>query len=145
MVLATDVTQQVMARQQLAVAEDEMRTAMNAAELGYWNIDPLTNQMKCDDRTRHLFGLPPDEEVDLEVAIDAIHEKTGTGCGKSFKKLYNPKVEDMWTLNTGCLIRSPSGSIIYGPWVRPSSTKKGRPTDFPELFRIPAKKIKHNK
>ncbi|RYZ22334.1 MAG: PAS domain S-box protein [Chitinophagaceae bacterium] len=76
MVLATDVTGQVLARQERAIAEDEVRSAIAAADLGYWNVDPRSNTLKCNRRTRELFGLPVDvEDVDLSLAIKAMHDQ----------------------------------------------------------------------
>ncbi|GAA4318367.1 PAS domain-containing sensor histidine kinase [Flaviaesturariibacter amylovorans] len=74
LLLATDVTESVRARQQQAIAEDEVEAAIAAADLGYWHVDPRTNSLRSNRRTRELFGLPPDEEhVELGLAIEAIH------------------------------------------------------------------------
>ena len=72
-ILATDVTQQVLGKQQLQLLEQEMRLAMEAAELGYWSYDPSSHTIICNDKTRELFGLPPDERMSLDVAVDSIH------------------------------------------------------------------------
>ncbi|RYY89225.1 MAG: PAS domain S-box protein [Chitinophagaceae bacterium] len=75
MAIAYDVTEEVLAKQARAVAEEEVRTAVAAADLGYWHVDPRDNTLRSNRRTRELFGLPPDEEnVDLAIAIAAIHE-----------------------------------------------------------------------
>ncbi|WP_165871536.1 PAS domain S-box protein [Flaviaesturariibacter flavus] len=75
MLLATDVTGQVLARQQRSIAEDEVQSAIAAADLGYWNVDPRNFTLKSNRRTRELFGLPADQEdVDMKFAIAAIHD-----------------------------------------------------------------------
>jgi PAS domain S-box-containing protein len=75
-ILAYDVTGQVLERQQRAIAEQEVQSAIAAADLGYWNVDPMGKTLKCNRRTRELFGLPLDvEDVDLSVAILAIHDE----------------------------------------------------------------------
>ena len=73
--LATDVTQQVLAKQQLAIAEDEMRIAIEAADLGYWNFNPLTNAFSCNERTQSLFGLPLSGKIALTHSIDQVYEQ----------------------------------------------------------------------
>lgn len=74
MVLGTDVTEQVRVKRQLAIAQEDMNASIVAAELGYWNLDPMRNTLKCNAKTRELFGLPEEEDIDLNLALKAIHE-----------------------------------------------------------------------
>jgi PAS domain S-box-containing protein len=76
MALAYDVTQQALAKQERLILQDEMQSAITAADLGYWNVDPRRNTLSCNARTRVLFGLPAGdgEAVDLDAAIAAIDE-----------------------------------------------------------------------
>jgi PAS domain S-box-containing protein len=71
--MAIDVTAQVVAKQRLSESEDQLRGAVEAAEMGYWNLDPRTYQFHCSESTVELFGLPMDAQVDLDVALQAIH------------------------------------------------------------------------
>lgn len=89
MVVASDVTQQVVARQHLAIAEDEMRIAIQAADLGYWNLDPLTNKLSCNEYCRLLFGLPLEGDVDLSVVISAVHEEDRNSVLAAMEKALN--------------------------------------------------------
>ena len=75
LVIATDVTSEVHTKQQLLIAEEEIRGALEAGDLGYWNLNPLTNIFNCNNKTKQLFGLPEQKEVDLQMAIKAIHEE----------------------------------------------------------------------
>lgn len=76
MALAYDVTAQVRAKRDRVIAEDEVRAAIAAADLGYWHVDPRDNSLRSNRRTRELFGLPPDNEnVELALAIAAIHDE----------------------------------------------------------------------
>ncbi|TCZ74866.1 PAS domain-containing protein [Flaviaesturariibacter aridisoli] len=76
MSLAYDVTAQVLAKRAQAIAEEEVQSAITAADLGYWHVDPRDNSLRSNRRTRELFGLPPDEEnVELSLAIAAIHDQ----------------------------------------------------------------------
>ncbi|HEX2536532.1 MAG TPA: PAS domain S-box protein, partial [Chitinophagaceae bacterium] len=70
-----DMRPELATREELVISEDEMRNALEAAEMGYWHVDPGTMILRCSDRTKELFGLPADDEVDLQVALSAIHEK----------------------------------------------------------------------
>ncbi|GAA4334772.1 hypothetical protein GCM10023184_29090 [Flaviaesturariibacter amylovorans] len=72
-ILAIDVTDQVLGKKQLSIAEEEMQVAIQAANLGYWNLDPVRKTFKCNARTRALFALPDEEDVNLAHAIRNIH------------------------------------------------------------------------
>ncbi|RYY38654.1 MAG: PAS domain S-box protein [Chitinophagaceae bacterium] len=75
MAIAHDVTDEVLAKRAQAIAEEEVRTAVAAADMGYWHVDPRNNELRSNQRTRQLFGLPAEEEAaDLDLAIQAIHD-----------------------------------------------------------------------
>jgi PAS domain S-box-containing protein len=70
------------ARSQRAVAEAELkiraseerlRTAIDAAQLGTWDINPRTRELRWDARCRELFGEAFDERTDYAVVVNAIH------------------------------------------------------------------------
>jgi len=49
------------------------RLALEAASLGTWDYDPLTQEMKWSDRCKELFGLPPDAKVDYRAFLAGLH------------------------------------------------------------------------
>lgn len=51
---------------------DELAFAIDAAELGTWDLDPFTGRFKCNNRLKMWFGLGPNEEIELTAAINAI-------------------------------------------------------------------------
>ena len=54
-----------------AVREGELRLrlAVEAADIGIWDFDPLTGDLRWDARCKVLFGLPPDAHVSYEDAF----------------------------------------------------------------------------
>lgn len=73
MVLATDVTQQVLAKQHLAATENDMREAVEAARLGYWSMNPQTKRFTYSQQTKDIFDLPDEESIDMSVIVGLIH------------------------------------------------------------------------
>lgn len=73
MVLATNVTQQVLAKQQLAAMEADMREAIEVARLGYWSLNPQTKIFTCSRETKEIFGLPGEDDIALAVVLETIH------------------------------------------------------------------------
>jgi PAS domain S-box-containing protein len=51
---------------------DELAFAADAAELGVWDLNPLTNQFRGNARLKAWFGLQPTDEVPLFLAMQAI-------------------------------------------------------------------------
>lgn len=55
--------------------QDMLRFAIEAAELGTWDLNPVTNKFTGNDRLKSWFGLPKDAEIDLPNAINIMAEK----------------------------------------------------------------------
>ncbi|WP_224995230.1 PAS domain-containing protein [Cesiribacter sp. SM1] len=73
--LISDISEQIKAKEQLEESRDELSFAIEATELGTWDVNPLTNKLKANSRLKEWFGLQPDEEIDLQLALDVIAEK----------------------------------------------------------------------
>ncbi len=57
----------------LETSEARLRLALDAAELGAWSYDLVTQRHEWDARARELFGLSPEAPVDLGVWSAATH------------------------------------------------------------------------
>ncbi|MGV8878510.1 MAG: PAS domain S-box protein [Sphingobacteriaceae bacterium] len=60
--MAIDITHLIQTRQQLAVAEERTRFALEAAEMGTWVMYPLEGTVESDERCKSLFGLLKTDE-----------------------------------------------------------------------------------
>jgi PAS domain-containing protein len=74
LVICTETTQKVVYLLELAESKKELEFAIDAADLGTWDLDPATNRFTANARLKQWFGLQPDEEIDLSKAIDVMHE-----------------------------------------------------------------------
>ncbi|NEU07404.1 PAS domain-containing sensor histidine kinase [Flavihumibacter sp. R14] len=72
LVLAIDVSDKVMARRSIEDAEEWARLAIEAAEIGTFELDIATNGMRASSRFYHIFGF--EQPVTRKVLQDAIHE-----------------------------------------------------------------------
>ncbi|QDZ06784.1 response regulator [Sphingomonas panacisoli] len=50
----------------LAVSEDRLRLANDAAEIGTWDFDPISGALRWDDKCKALFGLGAHAEITYE-------------------------------------------------------------------------------
>ncbi len=73
MMFSYDVSDLVHSRERMAEAEERLRLAVEAGNLGTWDYDPRTAEVRCDARYKALFGLPPEAEVTASILNDAIH------------------------------------------------------------------------
>ena len=68
-----DVTQSKRTEEELKGSEDRLRLAVESTGLGTWDFNPVTGELRWDDRCKAMFGLPPDAEVDYEVFLAGLH------------------------------------------------------------------------
>jgi PAS domain S-box-containing protein len=53
----------------------ELEFAIEAAELGTWSLNPATGKFRGNTTLKEWFGLSPEEEISLSLAISSIDEK----------------------------------------------------------------------
>ncbi|WP_295770899.1 ATP-binding protein [uncultured Mucilaginibacter sp.] len=71
---AYDVTQNVKSRENVELAEERLRLAVQSAELGTFYLDSATHEFVPSPRLKELFGFDPEEEVSLQAAFAQIAE-----------------------------------------------------------------------
>ena len=74
LVICTETTQKVTYLRELSESKKELEFAIDAAELGTWDLNPVTNKFTANARLKQWFGLRPDAEIDLLKAIAVMHE-----------------------------------------------------------------------
>ncbi|MBN4002353.1 PAS domain-containing protein [Nostoc sp. LPT] len=77
---STDITEQQAAlweRQKIQTnlreSEERIRLATNAAELGMWFWNIITNEVIWTDKCRQLFGLSLEAEISFEIFLNCVH------------------------------------------------------------------------
>lgn len=73
--VAIDVTETIKARQAIEEAETALRGAIELAELGTWNLNPITNMIEYSERISEWFGLEEGNVTTLDNVFEAIHPK----------------------------------------------------------------------
>ncbi len=73
LVYGLDVTEQVLIRKKIEENEAQLRIAMEGGELGTFDFIPHSNKLFWSSKTKELFGLPADAEVNYDVYLNAIH------------------------------------------------------------------------
>ncbi len=87
---ATDVTELVLTRKGLSQAEEGMHFALDAAKLGTWDLDLLTNESSLDERCRELFGFTAEESGNYELLSMKVAAEDREKFRKSVIEALNP-------------------------------------------------------
>ena len=71
---AWEITERRRAEEAQREGELRLRLAVEVADIGIWDYDPLAGELRWDARCKALFGLPPDAPVSYEGAfLAALH------------------------------------------------------------------------
>ncbi|UFH53142.1 PAS domain-containing protein [Spirosoma sp. KNUC1025] len=74
----------------------DVHFALQAAGLGVWEFDPVTNQIIWDDRCRELFGLATPSDLTYEQAIQYIHADDVERVTKAMQWAMNPQSDGVY-------------------------------------------------
>ena len=58
---------------QLRASEERLNLALSSAEIGTWDYDPLTGDLRWDERCKALLGLAPEAEVTCRLFYARLH------------------------------------------------------------------------
>ncbi len=75
MVVANEITEQVVARKELQRAEEMLRFSIEAGKAGTWYIDIKTREFIPSSRMKELYGFNPDEELTIDALVECIPEE----------------------------------------------------------------------
>ncbi|MEI6950819.1 PAS domain-containing protein [Paraflavisolibacter sp. H34] len=88
----TDITEQRKTKEALEKSEEQLLLAMEGGELGYFDYNPRTGNLKWSDRTKELFGLPPQAPVDYNRYLGALYPEDRERTHAAIQKALDPKI-----------------------------------------------------
>lgn len=74
LVICNETTDKVNSYKAIDDAKKELEFAIESAELGTWDFNPLTNKFIGNERLKDWFGISSTEEIDLQDAVAAMDE-----------------------------------------------------------------------
>jgi PAS domain S-box-containing protein len=72
MVVAVDVTEQVISRHQIEAAEEMLRLAIDSADMGTWVANRTTNTLMFSEQAKKIHGMPAEVDITLSGSNDLI-------------------------------------------------------------------------
>jgi PAS domain S-box-containing protein len=85
-VICNETTAKVKAYNEMLHARKELEFTIEAANMGTWDLNPVTNKFKGNNRLKSWFGLAPDEEILLDNALAAIIEEDREKVSEAIQK-----------------------------------------------------------
>lgn len=70
--MAVDVTEQVLNKKKIIEAEAQLRSAIETAQLGTWEVNLLAGTFTASERMKHWFGFKNEETMSFQDILDGI-------------------------------------------------------------------------
>jgi PAS domain S-box-containing protein len=86
-----DVTERHQAAARLALSEAHLRLATEAAEIGTWDLDMASNLLTWSDRTKAMFGYPPDARCTMDDFYAGLHPDDREATTAAFQAAIDPR------------------------------------------------------
>ncbi len=90
MLTFTETTESVGMLRKLKEQEEQLRFAIDAAELGTWDLDPIANRLTGNARLKTWLGLPKDADIPLPTALNAIADTDRQRVSERIWQALNP-------------------------------------------------------
>lgn len=70
--VAADVTEQVLARQEIEKITDTLLLAMDSSNMGFYRISVKTDSLEVSPRAREIHGIPMDSQLKYSSTLDVV-------------------------------------------------------------------------
>ncbi len=109
-------------RAEEALREGEgRRLAVESAELGTWDFDPLTGALNWSDRCKEVFGLSADAHVDYRIFLGLLHPRDRRRIDEAGRRALDPAGDGRFDAQYRCIPREgderwlhSKGKAIFG-------------------------------
>lgn len=118
-----DSTAEMNARQKAHQSSEELAFAIEAAELGIWDLDPITNSLRINTRLGEWFGVSADAPLDVmtltDIIADADRERVFRALSAAMQPGSSGKYETEYTITSRLtgqqrIVRA-KGKTQFGP------------------------------
>ncbi|MGI9106093.1 MAG: ATP-binding protein [Pyrinomonadaceae bacterium] len=114
---STDISERN-AQEALRRSEERLRVAVDAAQLGAWELNLATGALECTARCKANFGLPPDSFLSYETLFASIHPDDRAGVRAAVERaiqrheVYEAEYRVIWPDRSQHWVRA-SGSALH--------------------------------
>ncbi len=84
MAIVVETTQRIRAEAALRFSEEQLRLATEAAEVGLWDVDLVTDTLFWPPRVKAMFGISPDVPVSMADFYAGLHPEDREATGAAY-------------------------------------------------------------
>jgi PAS domain S-box-containing protein len=88
---ASDVTERKQTEQVLREREEQLRLATDAAEVGFWDVDMVTDTLYWPARVKAMFGISADVAVSMADFYSGLHPEDVEPTSEAFAAALDPQ------------------------------------------------------
>ncbi len=90
MAIVVETTERVRAEAALRHSEEQLRLATEAAEIGLWDIDNITDTLFWPPRVKAMFGISPDVAVSMRDFYGGLHAEDREATSAAYAAACDP-------------------------------------------------------
>ncbi len=91
-----DISDRLAAQSRLVLSEESLRLATEAAEVGTWDLDLITNELTWSDRTKAMFGVSPDVPCGMKDFYGGLHPDDLDATSLAFASALDPAIRAIY-------------------------------------------------
>lgn len=123
--IVSETTERVRSEAALRSSESRLRLALDGAKLGTWDWDLRAFRGTWSPRTREIFGIGPDREIDIELRSTTIHPDDRERVWRELAdaaqsggelvseyRILRPDGEVRWIISRGAFDRDAEGTPV---------------------------------
>ncbi|NEU82424.1 PAS domain-containing protein [Nostoc sp. UIC 10630] len=88
--LKKEISERQLAESALRDNEDRLQMAIASAQLGTWDWNLVTGELKWDTGCKAMFGLPSDANTSIELFFEGLHPDDRSRLGEIIQEALNP-------------------------------------------------------
>jgi PAS domain S-box-containing protein len=82
--------QRIGAESRLRASEERLRLVVDNAEVGFWDVDLLADELIWPPRTKAMFGIAPDAPVTMRDFYNGLHPEDAAATAEAFAAATDP-------------------------------------------------------
>jgi PAS domain S-box-containing protein len=91
-----DISDRLAAKSRLVLSEESLRLATEAAEVGTWDLDLVTDELTWSDRTKAMFGISPDVPCSMDDFYGGLHPDDQDATSVAFATALDPGIRAVY-------------------------------------------------
>jgi PAS domain S-box-containing protein len=109
--LAAEIRRREDVEMALREREERIRMAVESAEIGTWDFNPITGERRWSNRAKIMFGLPVDTDVTNISFLDRLHPDDRERANLAVQKALDPSGDGVYDID--CRLVTAEGAVRW--------------------------------